>query len=337
MQNLLGYYELLGVDRDTSIDEIKQVYRRLARQYHPDLNPRNKAAEEKFKEIGQAYQVLSNPKSRAQYDQFGHYSNPSEFQERRSGQLPSQQKLQEKGDSSARISTDAVDFSPLPYFNNFFEQVLGLGRSLKRGSGLTAPVSSSHDRLRPGTTKTSYTVASRTRQQDMDARLTISLSKAYVGGHTRIRLSDGRSIEVDLPTAMVPDQRVYFKGLGLNGGDLYLEITVEPHPFWKLVRTDIHCQLPITPSEAVLGGAVEVPTLNGRVKMSLPPGVTPGQQLRLARLGYPNGKGRRGDMVVEIQIVVPSNPSSQERELYEKLQQSETFTPRADLPVLEEM
>jgi curved DNA-binding protein len=337
MQNLLSYYELLGVERDTSIDEIKQVYRRLARQYHPDLNPRNKAAEEKFKEIGQAYQVLSNPKSRAQYDQFGHYSNPSEFQERRSGQLPSQQKPRENGDGSDRISTDAVDFGPLPYFNSFFEQVLGLGRSLKRGSGLTAPVSSSHDHLRPGTTKTSYTVASRTHQRDMEARLAISLSKAYLGGYARIRLSDGRSIEVDLPTAMVPDQCVYFKGLGLSGGDLYLEITVEPHPFWKLVGTDIHCKLPITPSEAVLGGAVEVPTLNGRVKMSLPQGVTSGQRLRLARLGYPNGKDRRGDMVVELQIVVPSHPSSQERELYEKLQYRETFTPRADLPVLEEM
>ena len=333
MQNLLGYYELLGVQRDTSIDEIKKVYRKLARQYHPDLNPTNKAAEEKFKEIGQAYQVLSNPKSRAHYDQFGHYSNPSEFLERRSGQLPSQQERRDNFDGDGRISTDAVDFGPSLYFNNFFEQFLGLGRSIKRGSGLTAPVSSPHDRLRPGTTKTSYTVASRTRQRDMEARLTISLSKAYVGGYARIRLSDGRSLEVELPTAMVTDQRVYFKGLGLGGGDLYLKITVEPHPFWKLVGTDIHCQLPITPSEAVLGGAVEVPTLNGRVKMNLPPRVTSGQRLRLARLGYPNGNGRRGDMVIEIQIVVPSNPSSQERELYEQLQDSETFTPRADLPV----
>jgi curved DNA-binding protein len=327
MQNLLGYYELLGVQTDTSIDEIKKVYRRLARQYHPDLNPKNKAAEEKFKEIGQAYKVLSNPTSRAQYDQFGHYSNPSEFQEKRSEQLPSQQKRRANFDSDGRISTDAVDFGSLPYFNNFFEQFLGLGRSIKRGSGLTAPVSSSHARLRPGTTKTSYTVSSRTDQRDMEARLTISLSKAYVGGYARIRLSDGRSIEVELPTAMVTDQRVYFKGLGLDGGDLYLEITVEPHPFWKLIGTEIHCQLPITPSEAVLGGAIEVPTLKGRVKMSLPPRVTSGQRLRLARLGYPNGNGRHGDMVIEIQIVVPSNPSSQERELYEKLQRARNVHP----------
>ncbi|HEY9599507.1 MAG TPA: DnaJ C-terminal domain-containing protein, partial [Cyanophyceae cyanobacterium] len=112
---------------------------------------------------------------------------------------------------------------------------------------------------------------------------------------------------------------------------------VEPHPFWKLIGTDIHCQLPITPSEAVLGGAVEVPTLNGRVKMSLPPGVKSGQQLRLASLGYLDGNGRRGDMVVELQIVVPRNPSSHERELYEQLGQSESFTPRADLPVLKEV
>jgi len=140
-----------------------------------------------------------------------------------------------------------------------------------------------------------------------------------------------------MPAAIVTDQRIYFKGLGLGGGDLYLKITVEPHPFWKLVGTDIHCQLPITPSEAVLGGAVVVPTLKGRVNMSLPPRVKSGQCLRLASLGYPDGNGRRGDMVVELQIVVPRNPSSEERELYEKLRDRETFTRRADLPVLEEV
>lgn len=342
MQKFLDYYELLGVERDTSIDEIKKVYRRLARQYHPDLNPQNKAAEEKFKEISEAYQVLSNPNSRVQHDQLARYSNIGEFQGRPSGQLPSQQKHWDNCDgwdyiSTDVVDTDAVDLGPFTYFNSFFDQLVGLGRSRKKGTHLTAPTSNTRDRFRPGTTKTSYTVTSRTHHRDMEARVTISLSKAYLGGYARIRLSDGRSLEVNMPAAMVTNQRIYFKGLGLGGGDLYLKITVEPHPFWKLVGTDIHCQLPITPSEAVLGGAVEVPTLKGRVNMSLPPMVTSGQLLRLASLGYPNGDGRRGDMVVEIQIVVPRNPSSQERELYEKLRDRETFTPRADLSVLEEV
>lgn len=337
MQNFRKSYEILGVERDTSIDEIKKVYRRLARQYHPDLNPRNKAAEEKFKEIGQAYQVLSNPDSRAQYDQFGWESNPDEFQGRPTGQLPSQQRPWDNYDSDDCISTDAVDFHPFTYFNSFIDQWLGLGCSRKKGSDSTALTSSRRDRFRPGTTKTSYTVSSRTRHRDMEARLTISLSKAYGGGYARIALSDGRSLEVNMPAGIVTDQRMYFKGLGLSGSDLYLKITVLPHPFWQLVGTDIHCQLPITPSEAVLGGAVEVPTLKGSVKMSLPPGVKSGQRLRLASLGYPDGNGGRGDMVVELQIVVPTNPSSRERELYEKLRHRETFTPRADLPVLEEV
>lgn len=337
MQNILDYYELLGVERNTSIHDIKKVYRRLARQYHPDLNPKNKAAEEKFKEIGEAYQVLSNPNSRAQYDQFGWNSNPSEFQGRTTGQLPSQQKSWDNCDGGGYISTDAVDFGPFTYFNYFFDQLVGLGGSRKKGNGSTASASSTRNNFRPGTTKTSYAVTSRTRHRDMEAQLTISLFKAYMGGYARIRLSDGRSLEVNIPTAMVTDQRLYFKGLGLGGGDLYLKITVEPHPFWKLVGTDIHCQLPITPSEAVLGGAVEVPTLKGSVKMTLPPGVTSGQRLRLASLGYLDGNGKSGDMVLEIQIVVPRNPNSQERELYEKLRHSETFNPRGDLPVLEEV
>ncbi|HEY9649924.1 MAG TPA: J domain-containing protein [Coleofasciculaceae cyanobacterium] len=337
MQNGLDYYEILGVERDSSIGEIKKVYRSLARQYHPDLNPQNKAAEEKFKEIGKAYQVLSNPNSRVQYDQFGQDLNPGEFQEKQTGQLLNQRKYRENYDSGDYGSADAADLRPFTYFNSFIDQWLGLSFSRKKGNNPTAPTLSPRDRFRPGTTKSSYTLTSRTHERDTQARLTIPLSKAYGGGYERIRLSDGRLIEVNMPAAMVTDQRIYFKGLGSGGGDLYLKITVEPHPFWKLVGSDIHCQLPITPSEAVLGGAVEVPTLNGRVKMNLPPGVKSGQQLRLASLGYLDGNGRRGDMVVELQIVVPRNPSSHERKLYEQLRQSETFTPRTDSPVLEEV
>lgn len=201
MQNTLDYYELLGVERDTSIDEIKKVYRRLARQHHPDLNPRNKAAEEKFKEIGEAYQVLSNSNSRAQYDQFGRDSNLGEFQKRPTGQLPSQQEPRANYNSGGYISKDAVEFGLFTYFNSFFDQLVGLGGSRKKGSDPTAPTSSRRDRFRPGTTKTSYVVPSRTRHRDMEAQLTISLSKAYLGGYARIRLSDGRSLKLNIPAA----------------------------------------------------------------------------------------------------------------------------------------
>jgi curved DNA-binding protein len=161
------------------------------------------------------------------------------------------------------------------------------------------------------------------------------LEKAYVGGRERIRLEDGRSLEIDMPPGMVTGQRVRLKGQGIDGGNLYLRITVAPHPFFKVEGSDIFCQLPVTPSEAVLGGQLEVPTLDGRVKMSVPSGVKPGQRLRLAGKGYPNPDGVRGDQLVEIQIAVPREVPPQARELYEKLRQIEieTFNPRLDLPV----
>lgn len=184
----------------------------------------------------------------------------------------------------------------------------------------------------PGTTKTTYTVPRATRR-DAEARLAVPLEKAYTGGQERIRLEDGRSLEVNMPPGMVTGQRIRLKGQGVAGGDLYLKIDVTPHPFFRLEGSDVHCLLPITPSEAVLGGPLEVPTLDGLVKMTIPAGVRTGQRLRLAAKGYPTSSGRRGDQIVEIQIMVPRDPSLQERELYEKLRQLETFNPRADLPV----
>ncbi len=134
-----------------------------------------------------------------------------------------------------------------------------------------------------------------------------------------------------MPPAMITGQRIRLKGQGIDGGDLYLKITVASHPFFRVEGTDIYCELPITPSEAVLGGKISVPTLDGLVNMKVPPGVTSGQKLRLAGKGYPNGTGDRGDQLVEIQIVAPPDPSPEEKELYEKLRQIETFNPRLDL------
>jgi curved DNA-binding protein len=134
-----------------------------------------------------------------------------------------------------------------------------------------------------------------------------------------------------MPPGMVTGQRIRLKGQGASGGDLYLKIEVAAHAFFKLEGADIYCQLPITPSEAVLGGQIEAPTLDGWVKMTIPGGVRSGQRLRLAGKGYPSGTGGRGDQLVEIRIEVPRELSPNERELYEKLRQLETFNPRTDL------
>jgi curved DNA-binding protein len=170
-------------------------------------------------------------------------------------------------------------------------------------------------------------------RRDLEARLTLPLERAYSGGTERIRLEDGRAIEVNLPPAMVSGQRIRLRNQGMGGGDLYLKITVSPHPFFRLEMSEICCELPLTPSEAVLGGDIEVPTLDGLVKMKLPPGVTSGKRLRLANKGYPTGNGDRGDQLVEIQVLIPKEISEEERELYEKLRQIETFKPRQDLSV----
>ncbi|HEY9638782.1 MAG TPA: J domain-containing protein [Coleofasciculaceae cyanobacterium] len=333
MQDFRDYYEILGVSAETTNDEIKKAFRRLARQYHPDMNPGDKAAEEKFKDIGEAYEVLSDPNRRSQYDQLTRFLKKKGFNKK----PPKASTFRTSGDrnGTGRSSTQEVDFSQFGDFNSFIDQLMGR-RAAKAAA--TAPERpgvriDSPDAYRPGTTKNFYTVNPRPTPKDIEARLTLPLERAYEGGRERIRLEDGRALEVDLPTGMVTGQRVRLIGQGIGGGNLYLKITVAPHPFFKLEGLDIFCQVPVTPSEAVLGGPIEVPTLDGRVKMNVPSGVRSGQRLRLARKGYPNEDGVRGDQLVEIQIIVPREISPQERELYEKLRQIETFNPRLDLPV----
>jgi curved DNA-binding protein len=328
MQNFRNYYDILGVARDATVDEIKKSFRRLARQYHPDLNPGNKQAEEKFKDLNEAYEVLSDPTKRSQYDQFGKFWQQRGFQ---SGQAARAAARAWNGRGGDRTANGDVDFSEFPDFNSFVDQLLNRRTNPNSGGG-PGSNSGSRDSFRPGTTKTTYTV-SRAGRRDAEARLSVPLEKAYLGGRERIRLEDGRSLEVNMPPGMVSGQRIRLKGQGVSGGDLYLKIDVTSHPFYKLEGSDIFCKLPVTPSEAVLGGQIEVPTLDGLVKMSIPPGVRSGQRLRLADKGYPTASNGRGDQIVEIQLTVPRDPSPQERELYEKLRQLETFNPRADLPV----
>jgi curved DNA-binding protein len=334
MQNFRNYYEILGVSTEASSEEIKKAFRRLALQYHPDRNPGNKAAEEKFKDISEAYEVLYNADKRSQYDQLGRFWKKKGFN-RNVAKTPSFRTTSPRN-GTGRSSTQEADFSEFRDFNSFVEQLIGRRSSARATATVperpSARISSS-DAFRPGTTKTAYTVSSRSNPKDIEAHLTLPLEKAYEGGRERIRLEDGRSLEIDMPVGMVTGQRVRLKGQGIAGGDLYLKITVAPHAFFKVEGSDILCQLPVTPSEAVLGGQVEVPTLDGRVKMTVPSGVRSGQRLRLARKGYPNIDGVRGDQLVEIQITIPTNPNPQVRELYEKLRQIENFNPRLDLPV----
>lgn len=326
LQNFRDYYEILGVPKDASSEEIKKVYRRLARQYHPDLNPGNKEAEEKFKTIGEAYEILSDSSRRSQYDQFSRYWQQNGFAGNK--QTPKSKGWNNRTNDRSSQDVDPSQFSD---FESFVNQVIGVSnrKEPKSSSGNTT----TSDPFRSPRTKVAYTVNTppRANRRDIEARLTLPLEKAYQGGNERIRLEDGRSLEVTMPPAMVTGQTIRLRNQGISGGDLYLKITVDPHPLFKLEGANIFCQVPVTPSEATLGGQVEAPTLDGPVKMTIPPGVRSGQRLRLSNKGYPVENGQRGDQLVEIQIVTPKNISPQERELYEKLREIETFKPRADL------
>ncbi len=377
MQNFRNYYQILGVPRDAAADEIKKAYRRLARQLHPDVNPGNKSAEDTFKDINEAYDILSDIDKRAQYDQFSKFWKQKGFQNKQGVRIPNFSTWG-SGKVSTKRTAENVDFSDYSDFNKFFDQVLGRRREVRMGTANDAAPSSSPEPWNTASKKTSYVANYREDRRDVDdrenrrevreiddrenrrevremddrenrrevreiddreirrdieARLTLRLEKAYSGGTERIRLEDGRSIEVNLPPAMVSGQRIRLRNQGIGGGDLYLKITVSPHAFFRLEMSDICCELPLTPSEAVLGGDVEVPTLDGRVKMKLPPGVPSGKRLRLAGKGYPTGNGDRGDQLVEIQVAIPKEISEEERELYEKLRQVETFKPLQDLSV----
>ncbi len=321
MQNFRNFYEILGISREATADQVKQAFRQLARQYHPDLNPGDKRAEEKFKVINEAYEVLSDPAKRSQYDQFGRFWQQRGFQA--TGKTGGRSWSNGRGSDRSVGDTDFSNFSD---FNSFVDQLLN-----RRAPVSTATASPRPD-YRPGTNRTTYTVP-RAVSKNVEARLSVPLEKAYTGGRERIRLEDGRSLEVSMPPAMVSGQKIRLKGQGVNGGDLFLKIEVIPHPFYQLEGTDIVCQVPITPSEAVLGGAIEVPTLDGLVKMNIPAGVRFGQRLRLARKGYPTPGGDRGDQIVEIQIAIPRDLTPDEKELYDQLRQIEDFKPRANLPV----
>jgi curved DNA-binding protein len=291
MPQLVNYYETLGVSRTATGDEIKKAFRRLARQYHPDVNPGDKSAEEKFKDINEAYDVLSDEEKRVEY-------NRSLTGNKRRGVRPV-----EKASSNGNGKTTPTE-QDLWKFKNFNNV------NTKRPKIASSP---------------------RLTRRDVEAKLTLPLEKAYLGGRQRIRLEDGRSIEVDMPAAMIDGQKIRLKGQGIEGGDLYLKITIARHPFFKVQGSDIVCQVPITPSEAIVGGFVEIPTIDGLVKMMIPKGVKSGQRLRLANKGYPNSKGERGDQLVEIQLVNPPDPSPEELELYQKLRAIETFNPRQGL------
>lgn len=328
MQNFRNYYDMLEVSSEASLDDIKRAYRRLARQYHPDMNPGDKTAEERFKLLGEAYEVLSDPERRSQYEKFSSFWKQKGFGFRRGNQ---------GNGRNGRFSVGDLEFGEFRDFNTFVDQLLkrrnandeatdSVTRSTRTAVQTDPYRPNSPNQNRPSTQP-------RSGRRDAEAHLVIPLEKAYAGGQERIRLEDGRSLEVDMPPGMVTGQRIRLKGQGIGGGNLYLRIEVKLHDYFKLQKNDIFCKVPVTPSEAALGGVIDVPTLDGWVQMNIPAGVQSGQRLRLSDKGYPIGRNSRGDQIVQVEIVVPNQLSDREKALYQELRDIETVAPRAKLEI----
>jgi curved DNA-binding protein len=312
MENLrtkvINYYEILGVRSDATPEEIKKEFRSLARKYHPDMNPSDETSEEKFKQINEAYDILSDDKKRQMYD-FDFFGGRSKFV---------------RGQNNK--SNSGFPFTP-PNIGNFWENINSNNNKNNKSSPPRTRITTAD--YSGGTTRAP--VPPRSTPKDIEAKLTLPLEKAYQGGRERIKLEDERSLEVDMPSGMYNGQKIRLKGQGIRGGDLYLKILIQSHPFFTLQGSEISCEIPLTPSEAIVGGAIEVPTIDGLVKMNVPAGVKSGQRLKLANKGYPNIRGERGDQLVIIQIVIPTQVSDEEKKLYEQIREIEQFKPRQNL------
>ncbi|TAK33535.1 MAG: J domain-containing protein [Chloroflexota bacterium] len=303
------YYAILGVKRDATEKEIKQAYRKLARKLHPDVNPGNKAAESKFKEINEAYEVLSDPEKRKKYDQFGaNWQHADQFTSQGY-----------RGGAPGGFGGHRADTGPYGAdmgggfggLGDIFEELLRGGRGGRAGR---QPFPR--------------------RGEDIEYPIEISLEEAYSGGTRLIDVSapqpDGqtrqRRLEVKIPPGVTTGSRVRIAGEGQPGiaggprGDLYLLINVRPHPLFERKGDDLHVEVPVSYLDAILGGEVEVPTLKGKLALKIPAGTQNGKVFRLSGQGMPKlGSQLKGDLYAKVRAVLPTTLSPEEKQLFERM------------------
>lgn len=309
------YYDILGVPRDASADDIRTAYRKLARKNHPDVN-KDPGAEDRFKDISEAYEVLRDPEKRELYDRLGpnwrqgqDVSGAQGFRGGPGGQ---------GGTYSSPYGDVQFDFGGGgpgggADFSDFFESLFGGGGGGPRGFGGGFGGGGAGYANRPR------------RGADHEAELDVTLPEAAAGGKRRFTLSDGKSYNVTIPKGVRDGQRIRLAGEGGPGmdggpaGDLFLRVHLLPHKDFHLDGKNLRVDVPISPSQAALGAQVTVPTLTGSAKVRVPAGSSSGRQLRLRGEGMPTTKGAAGDLLARLQIVVPKHLSDRERELYEQL------------------
>lgn len=305
------YYEVLGVARSATIDEIKKAYRKLAHQYHPDVS-KDPAGEAKFKEVGEAYATLKDAEKRAAYDELGRHPAGEEFK-------PPPNWAGSQG--GQEYSFDETDFADL--FAGFTK-----GRQNSQQQGRNRPI--------PGQ---DYELATNITLEDAYAGITVDLNFIVPEHDQQGQIKRvPHNIKARIPKGVTNGQKMLLRGKGGKGfhggpdGNLYLNISFSPHKLFRVVDHDLFIDLPLTPWEAALGATVEVPTLAGAVHLKVPAGTNSGQKLRISKRGMPKNnladKTEHGDLFAVTQIVSPTTLSEKERELMQALAISSTFNPR---------
>ncbi len=324
------YYKILGVSKSASAEEIGKAYKKLARKHHPDLNQGDKKAEEKFKEVNEAHEVLKDPEKRRLYDQLGpnwqhgqHFQRPPGFENMR---------FTFGGPGGGNFNASG--------FSDFFETLFGGGAFRAGGNpfaGAGGSFSGTGGPFEGGGFEQGY--SSRPRKgRDVEASLALTLEEAFSGGKKTLTLQaaqgqSSRSFELNIPAGVKNGARIRLAGQGDPGpagaGDLYLKVAIQPHSRFSLDDTDVLYELPLAPWEAALGCKARVPTLDGAVDLSIAPGTSSGKKLRLRGKGLGSGSAK-GDQIVRVSIAVPESPTPEEKSLWEKLRDASSFKARGE-------
>jgi len=316
------YFKVLGVERSADADAIKKAFRKLARKYHPDVNPGDKTAEAKFKEVSEAYEVLSDPEKRRRYEQFGQYWNQA-------------------GAAGAGPGAGGfdVDFGRYGNFDDFINDLLGRFGGPAAGGFGGAPGGFAGGGFPGGGFPGGGfagggfpRTASRPLNLDAEASVKVTFAEAFRGAERTLSVNDER-VQVRIPAGVKHGSRLRLKGKGNlqpgtgRRGDLYLNLDVQTHPVWRLEGDQLRGELPVSIDELALGGTVKVMTPDGEADVSIPAGTAPGRSLRLKGKGWPMKSGR-GDLLLDLSVQWPSKWSAEQRELLEQLRNARTEDPR---------